>query len=347
MISLYEHYQHLKMEKNVTSVYNVDENQTSDMENDKLDEILNDTTKSDFSMILFPVLWDVVKFLPLLLIAVGTVGNSLTAAVLFRSKSPKTSFTVYVGAIAVVDTANCYDFARIWMFLFLSVDVRNYSTFSCIFMTWISYFLPFLTSWLIIAMTMEVIVGERFPRVLKAISRFRSGIIIISILVFIAFLLNLHFLIRLELRTTGTITYCWTDLDEYVYFIEFYTVIIYFSLVCILPCIFIFLGMKNSIPAVCKSLMSDESTTQQNMERRQRDKLVLITLIGILYLIFCTPYLIVICLRLQVEDEVTLFVCICSLVNYSIKCFFYLLCDSSFRQDFNNMFCCFRRRENS
>lgn len=117
----------------------------------------NDTAKSLSEQILFNIQ---LYYTPVLVI-LGTLGNCLSVFVFFYTKLRKLSSSYYLAALALSDTVVLLTVFYIWLTL---IDVTDFNTpVKCQLMVFITYVSSFLSSWFVVAFTVERFIAVQFP----------------------------------------------------------------------------------------------------------------------------------------------------------------------------------------
>ena len=91
-----------------------------------------------------------------LLVVFGTFGNVLSGLVMLRPKMRRHTTCVYLGVLAVVDTATLYTgLSKYWIIELTGYDIREYSPFVCKFSIFCVYFLVQLEAWILVSVSLE------------------------------------------------------------------------------------------------------------------------------------------------------------------------------------------------
>ncbi|KAH3815609.1 hypothetical protein DPMN_144137 [Dreissena polymorpha] len=125
------------------------------------------------------LLWRVI---PPILISIGTIGNGMTIFVLLRQKK-MTSTAVILFALALSDTLMLFSaLLPKWMLYTWGVDIRMLSNPECKAIVYLTYCSTHLSSWLIVAFTLERTACVLFPhKVRLGCSPRNAGFIIVTI----------------------------------------------------------------------------------------------------------------------------------------------------------------------
>ena len=281
--------------------------------------------------------WTFWSVFQLIIIIVGTAANALMLVVLLKNKGKKTSNTLYVGAMVVNDII-CLNvhLVYVWTYENINYDVNSTSRFTCKFMQalWSSTF--YITGWLVIGLTTERLTYAYFPRMIKLFSRRMTGVIAISCVVCAAFVINLHYMVQLDLypdqhpNDNTTIYFCALD-SYYGEFINLYSSYVFFFLAGILPCMCILIGNSYTIQALCKSIKAPVPTGQRQISLENRDMLVFTIMISIMFLFMEMPFTVSVSFYMHFQTSFLDMITTIWLLNHSLKCFVYILYKRSFR----------------
>ena len=139
------------------------------------------------------VTFALVRYLFPVIIAVGTTGNAISAAVMLRRRMRATSIYCYLLVLAVVDTVVLYVSAfKTWIRLVVGVEWLHASTASCRTLMFLLLVALHLSAWLIVVVSADRFVAVWMP--LKALTlctpqRARILCVVLSSVIVVA---NLH-----------------------------------------------------------------------------------------------------------------------------------------------------------
>ena len=143
------------------------------------------------------------------LMTFGLVGNILVFVVLSTSSMRRTTTSLYLRFLAVVDVMVLYTaLLKTWIYYVFEYDIREQNSIVCKIHIWVSFWTDYTSTWLLVAVTLERCVSVWFPHKVKLIfTKHKTYIIIVSIMVFMA-LLSSHFLygVGLNVKTTDNET---------------------------------------------------------------------------------------------------------------------------------------------
>ena len=285
------------------------------------------------------------KYLPPLIVVIGTVGNFLTLVTVTSRQCKKSSFTVYLGALAVFDTLILYTVGtQMWMRFVFDVNTADLGTFMCKCYFFTSFLFPQTSSWLVVALTVERTVGTYFPQQYKLISRPRAGLICVAVIFGFLFCLNSHLLYGSEMYDDGNVTYCYFIDDNYADFFFYYWAWIGdFCFYCILPITIIIIANVATVLRVITSVRTTSSTLSEIARKRTRYLLIVTLTVSIAFVVLASPLSFWVALAPFVVENLdvlnpqeTLLESVfyfMFFVNHSLNFFMYTLSGPRFRKD--------------
>ena len=135
------------------------------------------TTEENLTLVLAPVV-----------LLVGLIGNSLSGAVMLRRQFRKTSLGIYLVMLAVADNLTLLSnrMTRDWIRIITGFNIRTYSDVSCRTLVYVMYSSCSISSWLIVAVSIERVLVVSLPFKAKELStRRRAGFVATSIVVIV------------------------------------------------------------------------------------------------------------------------------------------------------------------
>ncbi|KAH3730680.1 galanin receptor 2a-like [Dreissena polymorpha] len=162
------------------------------------------------------LLWRVI---PSFLISIGTIGNAMTIFVLLRQKK-MTSTAMFLFALALSDTFVLFSAVLPDLVLHTwGVDIKMLSNPGCKAIAYLTFCSIQLSSWLIVAVTLERTACVLFPHKVRLGCSPRNAVLIIVTIVLAVFGINIIILVEFDVNncacTPSTKEYY--DLLEYVY----------------------------------------------------------------------------------------------------------------------------------
>ncbi|CAH1797431.1 unnamed protein product [Owenia fusiformis] len=127
-----------------------------------------------------------------LIIILGTIGNTLALIILTRKNMRKSTSSVYLSVLAVVDTMALYTgLLRYWIIYISDVDIRDITLGGCKVHIFIVYYTVHLSAWILVVVTSERLITIYVPD--RACSNHLTTPIVICVLFSVFFVVNLHF----------------------------------------------------------------------------------------------------------------------------------------------------------
>ena len=290
---------------------------------------------------------------PPILITIGTLGNCITLIVLTNRKCKKSSFTVYLTALAIVDTLILYNFPlNTWLKYVFNFAYETYNIILCKGLAFTSYLLPQISSWMIVVLTMERALCTYSPIKYKNLCRPKRGLTVVGAIISLLAAFDSHMLYGMSLTKTENFTVC-TFVDEtYAKFYFNAFVWMDFSAYFLLP--FVLIVCANSATAfmVYRSSKSVTSTGSQARISRDRYVIVITLLVSFAFILLVSPFSIFFALKpflfgdveafyssSQTELIVEMVVYNLVFLNSAINFFLYVLSGERFRSDLKAAFC--------
>ena len=135
----------------------------------------------------------VTKTVPIILVTVGTIVNILTLITVTSPKTKKSSFIVYLGGLAVVDTVLLFMWPfDYWLEAMFNFKMERTSNFMCKFRFVANLVCQSVSAWLIVALTVERTFCTYFPLKFKIVCRPRVGVIAVAVISTTMFVMYSH-----------------------------------------------------------------------------------------------------------------------------------------------------------
>ena len=145
------------------------------------------------------------KIVPPIIVSLGTFGNGLIIVVLLEQIGTLSSTGIYLLSLAFSDLMILYlGPVRQWIMYMWNVDIRVLSDAGCMTSLFFTYFSFHLSSWLLVAVTIERVISVVLPHKVKfACTTVKAGsIVLITVVCFAAF--NAHFFYGFGLKKVST-----------------------------------------------------------------------------------------------------------------------------------------------
>ena len=290
--------------------------------------------------------------IPPLCILVGTVGNALTLLTVTSKRGKKTSFVIYLGALAVADTASLYFIVlNAWLFYAFDIDIML-GVASCKIFGFMLHMCKMWSSLLVTTLSTDRMICSCFPQKRDLLGSRKSALIIITISFGFVFIINVHELYGFKLITMETVTFCGYVDDEYAYFYGVYFAWVDTSIYFILPSIFIMVTNIMTVKSAIKStkqashFMNVESA--RNRIHNNRQMLIMAVTVSLTFFFLTLPGGIYFIIRPYVFNDSDLFDATnhaigylvttiafnMAYVNFAINFFLYVISARQFREDF-------------
>ena len=280
--------------------------------------------------------WDFIQIFHIIIVIIGTISNVYLLVLLIKDKGKKTSATIYFGVMAVCDTIQLTVFMVYdWLYRLMNFAVEETSMFGCKIILALDYFAYTFSTWLVIVLVIERLIYLHCPRMTKLFSRRMTSICVISMLVTIWYLFNSHYMLWYDLKgivskvDNTTVYSCTSDSINLVEYTDLYKMYILPILCGICPAVCILIGNVFFIKALYCTATTRMTNGHTQIHGENRDLLVRVMMISILFLMLDTPLTIANAFNLFPSDvyiRPTL-----PLLYCSIKLFIYIPYKRSFR----------------
>ncbi|KAK6188074.1 hypothetical protein SNE40_004336 [Patella caerulea] len=232
------------------------------------------------------------------LIIIGTIGNLLSILVLTQKNMRKSSVSIYLTVLSIVDILVLYTgLLRQTIRYHLNLDIRELSVLSCKINTWLVYFTLDMSVWLLVAVTGERIISVWFPHRVRYACTNVSSSIVISIVGIILLAVNSHFLYGIgdAIKEHGEVSKCeslWENYNNFVWHIWPWVDLCFF---CLVPFTILIIGNASIIIKVCSSRKNlrrlntlPANTKRNEVYRKQTSSMTLMLLCLNMVFLTCT-----------------------------------------------------------
>ena len=289
-----------------------------------------------------------------ILIAVGTIGNILSFAVMLRKKIRQSTTSLYLSVLAIVDTAVLYTglLNTELITIGLGYNTFGFSQFACKFVFFILYTLQQFDSWVLVNVALERVCAVFLPHKVKEIftKKFATVSLIIQALVIIA--INNHFFYtRVLVVCPGRDGKCLSHCEVVDTYIAFVLNIYPWIDLCLLLLIPFTIIISSNVAIVYRLLCSRYKKTRLhvNSQAKMTSMTAILITVSIVFLVTTAPfriYLIKLLDRYQDADmyqkaTLTLVFVILNMIkyiNYSVNFFLYCVSGPHFRKELKVMF---------
>ena len=304
-------------------------------------------------------LLDAWTYTPAVLAIIGTTGNTLSLITFCNKRCRKSSFTIYLSALAIVDTLVLVTaLTHSWLFRVFRPDLNRYGTVSCKLIIFLTYALSQFSSWLVVVVTIQRTLCTFFMRHVKGIKTIMFGCFVVGAICLSLFGLNSHVFYGITYTYHYNNTFCGFIDDSYGdFFVNYYLWIdstIYFTL----PIVLIIVGNTATVVGVYRikrAVVRTSSTgnlIESQMNRHSRHVLFITLLVSAAFIAFVSPASLWLALKpyffqntqfsqsFNVQEqtaEIIVYMLYC--FNYAVNFFLYVLSGSRFRQDLKSAVC--------
>ncbi|KAK2179413.1 hypothetical protein NP493_492g02000 [Ridgeia piscesae] len=160
------------------------------------------------------------------LIILGTIGNSLSGVVMMRKDLRKTTTSLFLTVLAVVDTAILYTgLLRQWLIIYKDFDIRKVAAATCKLHTFLLYALNQYQAWLLVIVTIERLIAVFLPHQSKRLCTRPAAAASVAVSALVIGGLNAHFFwtnqyIRLQYSGDRKYAYCMPIDPKYAHFMR-------------------------------------------------------------------------------------------------------------------------------
>ena len=301
-------------------------------------------------------LWALKKYLPIVLVIIGTIGNSLTIITVSSKYCKKSSFTVYIAALALFDTIilNVWTLDG-WLKSALDIAVDHTSAFVCRSRLAAACFAGQASAWLIAALTIERTFCTYFPHRTRSVCRPQFGIKIVVAIVLVSLASNAHLVYGHVYANVGNSTTqkCGFISQDYASIATVYVTLIFFLCYFLIPAVIIIVCNTATVIRVSRSSHGLSSTANQLHLRRTMHILRMTIVVTTAFILLIGPFNVFVVIRPFVFGNVVFpgaklsqkhfivetIVLTLAHFYHASNFFLYILSGSRFRQDLRSAFC--------
>ena len=294
----------------------------------------------------------------LVVLIVGTVGNVLALVAVTTKHCKKSSFTIYLAALAVTDTLVLHSnlLCACYYFNIFDIEYKQIDTLLCKIFTFCYNLFPQISSWLIVELTLERLLSVYFPTKFKNIYSRQAGMIIVGIITGLSVAVNCHILVGFEIVLNGNSTACFISDYHYTEFLVHIWMWMDLSLYIILPVLIMIVANTAILVKIYKvrnavaPTWSMPTTNVSEASRIRNRQLLLITvLLSATYVLLLAPRSLFYVIKtrephlyIQRNDaeQITEFaLTVLANCNYAVNFFLYVLSGSRFRHNLRTACC--------
>lgn len=282
-----------------------------------------------------------------LLVLFGTLGNCLTLRVVTSRHCKKSSFTVYLGALAVVDTLVLWVWPfKNWLSEIFQFYIQNTNIVMCKMINLLTYFGQHSSSWLVVALAAERFYCTFFPFQARIVCRPRTGLIIVGIISIVLFSVDAHLWYGLDLLTYDNETVCDLVENEYADFFSYYYAWVDITVLFLLPTAFIVACNTATVIKLFKNRQELNQTWDSVTKKINKHALIITIVTSAAFMVSIGPLGLFVILRPYIfpnnktfylpstkkEMVIDFFVSLLAQVNHCSNFYLYVLSGARFRQ---------------
>ena len=297
------------------------------------------------------------KFMSIFIVVVGTVGNFLTLRVTTSRQFVRSSFTVYLTALAFVDIIVLWIWPfKYWLFDVFGVDLDGWNIVVCKLITFLTYCGQDATSWLVVALTAERFFCTYYPIKVKTICCTKNGLIVVSILLVLIFLINTHILYGFtSVETYTNETVCGIEDEIYETFFSHYFSWIDNLVLFLLPAIIIIICNVATVTRLIRTAERSHSSASEANRARKRQAMIITFCVSSAFILLVGPLGVYVVLwpfvfsesadlyrdQFGSKEDMIVFTIVSTLaqVNHCINFVMYVLSGARFRRDLKLALC--------
>ncbi|XP_060588697.1 lysophosphatidic acid receptor 6-like [Ruditapes philippinarum] len=239
------------------------------------------------------------KIVPPIIISVGLIGNILTLIILLRHGRKLSSTAVFLLTLTISDTLFLLNAPlRHWILAMWDEDVRHISEIGCKFSVYLTYSSLQLSSWVLVAVTVERFICVVWPHRVRLGCTPRSSVIMVIILSFVIFGGNTHILYgygRSDLLIFRNRGFCEPLYEGYNTFwsktyswIDFIVVFVIPFCILLLANVTIIYKLRKT-HEIRRNISIDKTGSHKTSSRDTRTVTIMLILLSVVFFICLTP----------------------------------------------------------
>ena len=277
-----------------------------------------------------------------LLVIFGTIGHVLTLAVLIRPRMRNTSIYFYLMILscsdAIVLWISCF---KVWIRTVSDFELTHVSDSVCKMVTFVYLFSTYLSSWLIVCMTIDRFIAVWFPLQVATLCSIRHAWISTVIMVVLAMLSNVHVFWTFYLYQSRRCTYY-----SSLFFMKHIFEPLKFASYCFVPFVIV---ISLNIAIICKLKWRSSFIRRQNTRQgggsggsTGHDRIIYLLLtVSFTWFFLTLPVSLLGYVPFLHNNKIaTSFCFIFMYTNHSINFYLYCLTGKKFRQELKEVLHC-------
>ena len=282
-----------------------------------------------------------------LIVVTGTIGHILTVIVMNRRVFSQLSVSIYLQVLALSDLCLLWmtDPFFDWVHSVSGVSIPTYNGVVCRIQIWLQLSLPWISSWLIVAVSIERVIAVHWPHQAKVLCTRQRALCVSLGIVFMFCAVNSHVITTVDIVTFDTVQYC-TWIDQFVHIILGTLAILLYSVLPILLIVTCNILLIRNLNRHKRSTSMDSLSSQSSMMRNQRNNNVVRMLIvnSFAFIVLTLPINVLVTVNLSSNINIPLPVLLTAntmaLTNHACNFVLYTLSGSIFREELQRMCTC-------
>ena len=282
-----------------------------------------------------------------LIVVTGTIGNILTVIVMNRRVFSQLSVSIYLQVLALSDLGFLWisDLFFRWVHFLSGVRIPAYNGVVCRIHVWLHLSLPWISSWLIVAVGIERAIAVHWPLQAKVLCTRQRALRVSLGIIFMFCAVNSHVITTVDIVTVDTGQYC-IVIDDLANTIILVFAILLYSFLPILLIVTCNILLIRNLNRHNRSTSMDSLSSQSSMMRNQRNNNVVRMLVvnSFAFIVLTLPINVLTVVgdssNINIPLPVILTAKIMSLTNHAANFVLYTLSGSIFREELQRMCTC-------
>ena len=290
--------------------------------------------------------WNTWRTIHSIVLVAGIIGNSLAFCVCMRKDNRRRSFMLYLAALALFDTICSLHYLVLVLNYVPSFSWGNPKVY-CKLTGYIFDSAKYISSWLIVAISLERTISTKIPHHVARISSQTFGIKTISAIIITVLIFNIHILFGWTGETNGLVIWCYTIPGPYSLLWRYsypFIMALFYSMV---PGAVLILCNTVMIKAVFASAKI-RGPIKGPAAKRNRDLLIVAVLVSMSFMILTSPHPIFLIIsgktnfrdRTDIEIDIFNVTRLMGYINNASNFFLYVISGSRFRKQLKEMLHC-------
>ena len=331
------------------------------MDNDTLMDYLANGTMENDTLLDFFKLDETIKavssYLSILIVVFGTVGNGLTLLMMTSRQCRKSSFTVYITALAVVDIIVLWVWPfSYWLFDTFEIDIEGSHSAICKLSTLMTYWGQQVASWLVVALTVERFYCTHFPIQTRFYCHQKTGMKVVSALITVLLLINSHILYGFTtIEAYGNDSVCGIESGVYEKFFTSYFSLIEIVLLFLIPGVVIVICNVATVVKVSRIGQQLNSAVSEEIRGKVKQATIVTFIVSTTFIFLVGPLGIYVVIwpfafsesadlyrdQFGSKEDMIVFAVVSTMaqIHHSVNFILYVASGTRFRQDLKMVLC--------